>query len=161
LGLSSSGIHSNGYSLVRKVLTEAEMKRYSKDILKPTKIYVKTIISLIDRLYKETGKQIVKGIAHNTGGAFYEKLTKILPKDLGFKVYKNSWTVPQIFKLIQKKSDLDDKEMYSTFNMGVGLILVVDKKHVDLVRRYISKKSEVFAIGEVIKSSSNQKMNLL
>lgn len=124
IGLESNGIHSNGYSLVRKVLSQKELKRLSAELLKPTRIYVKPVLALLDN---PGLKKSIKGIAHITGGAFYDKIARILPKNTGALVDKHSWKAPEIFRLIQRKGNIADKEMYHTFNMGMGMVLVVDK----------------------------------
>jgi len=150
IGLASSGLHSNGFSLVRSALGSKEIKKYSKELLKPTRIYVKEILSL--------GDIAVKGIAHVTGGAFYSKATKILPKGYGMVIDKKSWKVPQIFKLIQKKGGVCEKEMYSVFNMGIGMVLVVDKECEKKIATKLGKRCKTYIIGEIAKS--NKKMVL-
>jgi len=145
IGIESSGIHSNGYSLVRKVFSENELKRMSKELLKPTRIYVKPVLSLLP------GGNL-KGIAHITGGAFYDKIARILPDNLGVRINKNSWTVPRIFRLIQNKGNIQDKEMYHTFNMGVGMVLITGngsaKSIISKLKRF---KLKSWVIGEVVK----------
>ncbi len=144
IGIASSGLHSNGFSLVRKVFNLDEQKSLSQELLRPTKIYVKPILKLIER-YK------IKGIAHITGGAFYEKLTKILPKGKCFEIQKGSWPIPKIFQIIQARAEISDKEMFTTFNMGIGLVLVVSKKDVESITRDIKKsKLKCWKIGQVI-----------
>jgi len=98
IGLESSGLHSNGYSLVRKVLSQAEMKRMSKELLVPTRIYVKQVLAVLS--------DAVHGIAHITGGAFYDKIARILPDNINVQIYKNSWNVPKLFQLIQNKGNV-------------------------------------------------------
>ncbi|MBM3248508.1 MAG: phosphoribosylformylglycinamidine cyclo-ligase [Candidatus Omnitrophica bacterium] len=147
IGLASSGIHSNGYSLVRKVLSKKEQKRYAKQILAPTKIYVKPVLDVIKNVN-------VKGISHITGGAFYGKLARILPRDKNAVVYKSSWNVPRIFGLIQKRGNISQREMYSTFNMGIGMVLAVSPKDVSRAQRILSKnKLKSWVIGEIKKGS--------
>lgn len=144
VGLASSGIHSNGYSLVRKVFSAAEQKKMAKELLTPTRIYVKEVLAA-------TEKFSIKGIAHITGGAFYEKLTKILPEGLCFLVDKKSWPVPVLFQKIQKAGKIDWQEMYRTFNMGIGMALVVDKNEAAVLRQFVRDQGiEAFIIGEVI-----------
>ncbi|HRZ40974.1 MAG TPA: phosphoribosylformylglycinamidine cyclo-ligase, partial [Candidatus Omnitrophota bacterium] len=118
IGLPSSGIHSNGYSLVRKVFSKSEQKARVREILKPTKIYIKDVLPVIEKFD-------IKGIAHVTGGAYYEKLTKILPQGLCFEIKKGSWPIPKVFKDIQAKGHVPEEDMYKTFNMGIGLAMVV------------------------------------
>lgn len=147
IGLPSSGLHSNGFSLVRKALSLAQQRRFGKELLKPTRIYVPEILALIEKIP-------VKGIAHITGGAFYEKLTKILPDGLCFSIIKGSWPVLKIFHIIQEKGRIEDSEMYRTFNMGIGLALTVAPKDVSKVKAFLKDRQlECFEIGEVIKDS--------
>jgi len=147
IGLESNGIHSNGYSLVRKALSAVELKRMSRELLKPTRIYVKPVLSLLrSTVY---GLRSVHGIAHITGGAFYDKIARILPNNVKARIYKHSWPVPEIFKFIQNKGNIEDKEMYHTLNMGIGMILIVDPKSAKFVMSHLSVKSWV--IGEVVK----------
>lgn len=151
VGLESNGVHSNGYSLVRKVFSRSELKRMSNELLKPTRIYVRAVLSLL-RWAKREKQPVVKGIAHITGGAFYSKIARILPDNLSAKINKHSWAIPKIFRLIQNKGNIEDKEMYSTFNMGVGMILIIDPK---FIKTAISKLRGLglksWHIGEVVK----------
>ncbi|MCK5491973.1 MAG: phosphoribosylformylglycinamidine cyclo-ligase, partial [Candidatus Omnitrophica bacterium] len=101
----------------------------------------------------------VKGIAHITGGAFYSKATKILSKGLGMVINKKSWDVPSIFKIMQEKGGITEKEMYTVFNMGIGMIVVVDKKNTDKIVNNLNKSYKTHIIGEVVKS--NKKMCLV
>ncbi len=148
LGIASSGLHSNGFSLVRKVFSLKEIKMYGKELLKPTRIYVKPILSLLNTQFCLKIRPI-KGIAHITGGAFYNKATKILPSGLGMVVKRNSWKVPRIFRIIQEKGKIEDKEMYSVFNMGIGMILVVDKRYCKKIIDFLEKFVKVYLIGEI------------
>jgi len=149
IGLESNGLHSNGYSLVRKVFSENELKRMSRKLLKPTRIYVKPILSLLSTI--DYRLSTINGIAHITGGAFYDKIARILPGNVNVKINKNSWAVPKIFKLIQNKGHIENKEMYHTLNMGIGLVLIVKAS---FAKTIISKLSELglksSIIGEVI-----------
>lgn len=145
LGLESSGLHSNGYSLVRKVFGEKELKRLSGELLKPTRLYAKHILPL-------TNKMRIKGIANITGGAFYDKIPRIIPKGMAIEIYKDSWKRPWIFDLIKNRGDVDDRELYRALNMGIGMVLVLDRKLVDKAQRELKRtglKSHV--IGRVIK----------
>lgn len=151
IGLESNGIHSNGYSLVRKVFSQNELKRMSKELLKPTRIYVKPVLNLL-QVTDHRLQGAIKGIAHITGGAFYDKIARILPDNVNVRINKNSWGVPKIFKLIQNKGNIEFKEMYHTFNMGVGMVLIVAP---DSVKSVVSKLAEfklkACEIGEVIR----------
>jgi phosphoribosylformylglycinamidine cyclo-ligase len=123
IGLPSSGPHSNGYSLIRKVFSNIELKKYSKQLLAPTKIYVKEVLAAIAKFNFK--KQNIVGIAHITGGSFYDKITRILPSGTSVVIEKNSWKVPEIFELIQKKGNISQGDMYRTLNMGIGMVLIV------------------------------------
>ena len=152
IGLPSSGLHSNGYSLARKALSPKEQKLYAQILLKPTCIYVKPVLALLERFS-------IKGMAHMTGGAWYEKLTKILPSGLAFSINKGSWPIPRIFTLIQDKGHVPEHEMYRTFNMGIGMSLVVAPKDVVRVQAFLRRlKVESFVIGKVVKDSRHKVM---
>jgi phosphoribosylformylglycinamidine cyclo-ligase len=151
IGLASNGIHSNGYSLVRKVFSQNELKRMSNELLKPTRIYVKPVLSLLHAT-RHTPHAVIKGIAHITGGAFYDKIARILPAKGNVRIDKNSWVVPGIFRLIQDKGNIPDKEMYHTFNMGIGMVLIVEPKSATAIISKLSKMNlKSWIIGEVIK----------
>ncbi|MCK5013129.1 MAG: phosphoribosylformylglycinamidine cyclo-ligase [Candidatus Omnitrophica bacterium] len=144
IGLPSSGLHSNGFSLARKVLSSAGQKKYAKELLAPTRIYSKEVLGLLEKFS-------VRGIAHITGGAFYDKLTKILPKGKCFAIDRGGWPVPEIFHIIQKKGKIKDREMYRTFNMGIGMALVLCPKDISAVSSYLRRKRiKHFKIGNVI-----------
>jgi phosphoribosylformylglycinamidine cyclo-ligase len=150
IGLPSSGLHSNGYSLARKALSAKEQKQYAEILMKPTCIYVKPVLALLDKFK-------IKGMAHMTGGAWYEKLTKVLPKGLCFEVGKGSWPVPRIFELIKTKGDVPENDMYRTFNMGIGFSIVVDPDDVHAVQAFLRKqKVHSFVIGRVTKDAKNK-----
>ncbi|VAX35946.1 Phosphoribosylformylglycinamidine cyclo-ligase [hydrothermal vent metagenome] len=144
IGLPSTGLHSNGFSLARKVFSVKEQKKYAKELLTPTRIYTKEILAILEKFS-------VKGLAHITGGAFYEKLTKILPKGKCFAIDKKSWLVPKIFRLIQEKGNVAEEEMYRTFNMGIGMAMVVAKKDVQRMKVFLkNKRIKFYSIGEVV-----------
>jgi len=145
IGLESSGIHSNGYSLVRKALSQNELKRMSKELLTPTRIYVKQVLSLLP-------DKNIKGIAHITGGAFYDKIARILPHNTNVIIDKNSWGVPKIFRLIQNKGNVLQREMYHTLNMGIGMVLIVEKNSANsIIAKLKNQKLKSWIIGEVVK----------
>lgn len=146
LGISSSGPHSNGYSLIRKVFSKHEMKKQFKNILlKPTAIYVRPILTLLERVK-------VNGIAHITGGGFYDNILRILPKKHVAVLNPHSWHVPKIFKIIQERSNLDSKDMYRTFNMGIGMVSILKRDDASKAKKILSRFNlNSFIIGEVVK----------
>jgi phosphoribosylformylglycinamidine cyclo-ligase len=157
IGLGSSGLHSNGYSLVRKVLfdkagygvedilTELGGPTLGEVLLTPTRIYAKTILALLKEFE-------IKGMAHITGGGITENVPRILPKGAQALIRPKTWDVPPIFKLVQKKAGVDNAEMFRAFNMGIGMALVVPKKQADKVLKKAAKLGEkAFLIGEIVK----------
>jgi phosphoribosylformylglycinamidine cyclo-ligase len=151
IGLESSGLHSNGFSLVRKVLSANELKRMSEELLKPTRIYVKPVLALLNAPRSKSGLAI-KGISHITGGAFYDKIARILPDNVDVRINKGAWTIPEIFHLIQNKGSIDDREMFHTLNMGIGMVLIVSPQAVGPVRAALAQsKVKSWVIGEVVK----------
>ncbi|MFA5034196.1 MAG: phosphoribosylformylglycinamidine cyclo-ligase [Candidatus Margulisiibacteriota bacterium] len=164
IGLASSGLHSNGYSLARKVIFEKgnigpsdkidDFNRSIGDVLlTPTKIYTPLILELISKF-------TIKGISHITGGGIPENLGRVLPQKRQAVIELNSWEIPRIFKLIKKLGEVDHAEMYKTFNMGIGMILVVSAKEADKVMQHLAKKKEkAFLIGEI--SKGNQEVIII
>ncbi len=156
IGLKSSGIHSNGYSLVRQLFNPENLEELNKFdeelgatpaevILTPTKIYVKTILDLIEKFE-------VKGLAHITGGGFIENIPRIIPKGLGVKIDRNSYEVPAIFKALQRRAGIEDRKMYNTFNMGIGMVACVAPEIADDVVKYLKSVGEdAVILGKVIK----------
>ncbi|MDI6731499.1 MAG: phosphoribosylformylglycinamidine cyclo-ligase [Candidatus Margulisbacteria bacterium] len=156
IGIASSGLHSNGYTLARKVLIDhakLELKAYNEDLgkslgeelLTPTKIYVRLMLDLIKR-YE------IKGMAHITGGGLLENVARVLPPKTQAVIDFGSWPVYQIFKMIQRLGKVDQNEMYQTFNMGIGMVLVVAEKNVDKVLKYLAKQKEkAYVIGSIDK----------
>ena len=156
IGMASTGVHSNGFSLVRKVF-EQEMtkeglgtyydvlgKTLGEALLAPTRIYVKALKSL-----KEAGVQ-VKACSHITGGGFYENVPRMLPEGVHAVIHKNSYEVPAIFKLLAQRGDIEEKMMYNTFNMGIGLVLAVDPADVDTVMAAVKAAGETpYVIGSI------------
>lgn len=154
IGLASSGLHSNGYSLVRKLLnpTAEKLGEYvaslgitlGEELIKPTKIYVKTILDLKDK-YK------INGISHITGGGFIENIPRMIPDGLRVKINKGTWPVLPIFKLLQELGDIKERDIYNTFNMGIGMVLAVDKEIAGQVAAYLNENDgNAYIIGEVI-----------
>jgi phosphoribosylformylglycinamidine cyclo-ligase len=147
IGIASSGFHSNGFSLVRKVLSESFVREHAEEILKPTKIYVKPILSLIK-------KEPVCAMAHITGGGFFDNIPRVLPQGCGVKIHMGSWPVPRVFRWVEKNGRTPAKEMYRTFNMGIGMVLVVPKEKALKVISHLSKfKEHAWVIGEIVKGN--------
>ena len=148
IGLASSGLHSNGFSLVRKLFSKNELKKRAKEFLTPTRIYTKPVLSLL-----RTNEQTIKGIAHITGGAFIDKIPRIIPQGRAMEICKNSWPVPKIFREIKTRAELTAHEMLRTFNMGIGMVLVVSPKNSAKVIRYLKQKFSLpsWEIGEIVK----------
>ena len=150
IGLASSGPHSNGYSLIRKIystkkLTDSSNKKLLNAIMKPTKIYSE-IIRKINR--SNSG---ITGIAHITGGGLSENIPRIMTNDLGIIINKNNWKLPSLFLDIMDKSKLNFQEMSRVFNMGIGMVLSVKKKHVQSVKKSLNSINEkYYIIGEVV-----------
>jgi phosphoribosylformylglycinamidine cyclo-ligase len=150
IGLASNGIHSNGYSLVRSVLSKIEIRRMSSELLKPTRIYVKPVLALLERFNR--GRCAISGISHITGGAFYDKIGRILPQNIDVVIRRSAWSVPQIFKLIQLKGKISDAEIYHTLNMGIGMVLVVKENIAqDVIKALETHKVKSGIIGEAVR----------
>ena len=154
IGMASSGVHSNGFSLVRKVfeMTKESLDTYYDELgktlgealLAPTRIYVKAL-----KAVKNAGVK-VKGCSHITGGGFYENIPRMLPDGVRAVVKKDSYEVPAIFKLLQKTGDIAEQMMYNTFNMGIGMVLAVDPADVDATLAALAKTGDqAWLIGEV------------
>lgn len=160
IGLRSSGIHSNGFSLVRKVFFDkAKMKitqnltKYGlnttlgAELIKPTRIYVKSILKVLN---KHKTQKIVKGIAHITGGGLLENIPRILPEGCAVQLERDRWDAPGIFKIIQDVGNIHDHEMFHVFNMGIGMVLIVSKTDVETVLNDLRQAKEPgIVIGEV------------
>jgi len=157
IALPSSGVHSNGFSLVRKVfdvensdikkpLPELGGKSIGETLLTPTKIYVKPILALLEKV-------TVKGISHITGGGFYENIPRSIPDGLGAKVDKDAVRILPIFDLIAKVGSISERDMFNTFNMGVGMCVIVGNEDVEEALRILKENDEdAYVIGTVIKS---------
>lgn len=154
IGLASSGVHSNGFSLVRKIfdVEHADFnntygileKPLGETLLTPTKIYVKSILALLNEV-------TVKSISHITGGGFYENIPRSLPKGLTAKINRSAIKVLPIFDLIQKEGNIPERDMFNTFNMGVGMVVCVDKADVDKALACLNASGEdAYVIGELV-----------
>ena len=157
IGLKSSGVHSNGFSLVRKVfdVNKENLNEYVESLgctvgealLKPTKIYVKPILQLIEQVK-------VKGISHITGGGFYENMPRMLRDGVALKINKNSYEIPPIFKLIAERGNIPERDMYNTFNMGIGMAVIVPENEVEKSLEILRQAGEeAYLIGEVIEGN--------
>ena len=154
IGLSSSGVHSNGFSLVRKVFNineETVKKTYpeldkplGETLLTPTKIYVKPLLALIEKCN-------VKAVSHITGGGFYENIPRMLKDGMSAKINKSAVPVLPIFNVIQKEGNISEHDMFNTFNMGVGMVIAIDKNQVDTALSVLAQAGEkAFVLGEVV-----------
>jgi len=163
IGLTSNGLHSNGFSLARKILLESNKYKIEdkvssfeeylgEELLTPTKIYVHPVLHLL-------GKYKILGIAHITGGGLSENIPRILPEGVAARINQKSWPKPPIFSLIQKEGKISDEEMYRTFNMGIGMVLIV---RVDKTEQIINELGQIdfpsYIIGKVVKGEQKVKM---
>jgi len=150
VGLASSGLHSNGYSLVRKVLTGKELKgSLGRMALKPTRIYVQPVLKVLKKIR-------IKAMAHITGGGFYDNLPRMLPAGYAVRIKEGEWPVPPIFSVIQKKGGIENSEMYRTLNMGIGMALVFNSRDTGrALKMFASLGEKAYVIGEVVKGPGN------
>ncbi|MCI8621724.1 MAG: phosphoribosylformylglycinamidine cyclo-ligase [Clostridia bacterium] len=163
IGISSSGVHSNGFSLVRKVfdVNKDNLNEYREELgktlgealLEPTKIYVKPVLKVLEEID-------VKGISHVTGGGFYENLPRMLNENVAINIKKDSYELPALFKLIQDKGNIPERDMYNTFNMGIGMCMIVSPNDVNQTLEILQKQGETaFEIGEIVKG--NKEINII
>jgi len=148
IGLASSGLHSNGYSLARKAFTERELKGgVGKELLRPTKIYCSDILKVLKAVP-------IKSMAHITGGGFYDNIPRVIPEGLAVRIAKGSWPVPAIFRKVASKGRVGEREMFRTFNMGIGMALVVSPGHADRTLSLFARLGQkAWIIGEVVKGT--------
>lgn len=145
LGLASSGVHSNGFTLLQRVLPSSDLKRWGRELLTPTRIYVGPVHRLLRQRIP------IRGIAHITGGSFLEKIPRIVPEGLSVALRKGSWPVPSIFRRIQS-AGISEKEMFRTFNMGIGMVLVLPPSSVAAAQKALKREGLANGvIGEVTK----------
>ena len=144
IALPSSGVHSNGFSLVRKVFSEDQLRgELGRELLTPTRIYVKPVLGLLEQVE-------VHSVAHITGGGFYENIPRALPKGLGVRIPKSGIRTPEIFARIAKAGSIPERDMFNTFNMGVGLCLTVRSGDADQAIRVLAMLGqEAYVLGEV------------
>ena len=167
LGLASSGAHSNGYSLIRHLITRSgidfesdadgffEGKKFKDVVMAPTKIYVKSILKLIEALP-------VKGMAHITGGGITENIPRVLPAGLTAEINAKSWDLPPLFKWLQAQGNITHSEMYKTFNCGIGMAVIVAKEHATQARQLLEENGEtVFEIGFIRTQGANEAQTLV
>ncbi|MFW6006647.1 MAG: phosphoribosylformylglycinamidine cyclo-ligase [Halanaerobiales bacterium] len=155
LGFPSSGVHSNGFSLIRYLINKKDElnlemevsgieKSLGKELLTPTRIYVKTVLPLINKFN-------IKGISHITGGGLIENLPRIIPESLQAEIEVNNWPSLPIFDFVQKQGKVKDKEMFKTFNMGIGLVLIISPEEEKSIKQTLKQQGEeVYTIGEVV-----------
>ena len=159
IGLPSSGLHSNGFSLVRKIVFErmkftgdekfSDEKTLGEELLTPTRLYPATVLPLI----KKFGEKI-HGLIHVTGGGFYDNIPRALPEGLGATIDADSWSVPKIFKCLQEWGNVPRREMFRTFNCGIGMILIVDEEALPDIDAHLNGNFEEFyRIGRVVEGN--------
>ena len=158
LGLPSSGLHSNGYSLVRKICFDVKGfkgdeyldelgKTIGEELLTPTRLYPRVCLPLIEKFK-------LHGMAHITGGGFYENIPRALPDDMGCEVDATAWPVPPIFKCLKEWGNVEWREMYRTFNMGIGMVIMVDAAEAEAVKAHLAAQGETcYEIGRVTKGA--------
>ena len=158
LGLPSSGVHSNGYSLVRRIVFDKmgfkgdevfdELgKSIGEELLTPTRLYPRVCLPLIE-------KYDIHGMVHITGGGYYENIPRALPDNMGAEINADKWTVPAVFELLQKWGNVDWKEMYRTFNMGIGMIIIASPDEAEKIKADLAEQEEFcFEIGHVTEGS--------
>ena len=156
LAIPSSGLHSNGYSLVRYVLNKKKINIKKNnflrtELLRPTKIYVKEVLKLID-------KNLINGCANITGGGLADNIKRIIPENLVAEIDLNKINTSKIFRWL-KKNDISDKEMLKTFNCGVGFCLIISPKNLDKVKKYFTKEFKPYVIGKISKGKNKVKLN--
>ena len=151
LGLASSGAHSNGYSLIRKLIEKSGIdfesdfhgKKFKDVVMAPTKIYVKSLLQLLEAMP-------VKGMAHITGGGITENIPRVLPEGLTAEIQKNSWELPALFGWLQTQGNIEPLEMYRTFNCGIGMAVIVAKENAQKAKALLEGAGEtVYDIGVI------------
>lgn len=149
LGLAASGFHSNGYSLLRKIFSEEELcGSVGRELLIPTKIYVKPVLGLLNRVE-------LHGIINITGGGFIDNLPRVIPKGLGALIDRRSWPRPKLFQQVQDSGNISNFEMARTFNMGIGMVLILQKNQAIEAQKLLKKQNlSSWVIGEIVKSAS-------
>jgi phosphoribosylformylglycinamidine cyclo-ligase len=167
IGFASSGVHSNGFSLVRNLLLErkgyslnesipalealGDERTLGETLLTPTKLYVKSILSILERVQ-------IKGMAHITGGGFIENIPRMLPEGVNVRIEDGSWPILPIFQLMQQDGDISHRDMFTTFNMGIGMVLVVDAADAELVLELARAAGEAaYRIGDTVAGAAGER----
>ena len=160
IAVGSDGFHSNGYSLIRKILkdTKADLsqvideKKLLDHLLTPTRIYTKTILDLIQKIE-------IKSIAHITGGGIIENIPRTMPKNMSVTIDTGTWNMPPIFNWLSEQGNINQNEMFRTFNCGIGLVLCVNHKDVDKTINFLSNNNETaWKVGKVIENNGREKV---
>jgi phosphoribosylformylglycinamidine cyclo-ligase len=156
LGLASTGCHSNGYSLIRKLFSARELAgAVGRRLLTPTRIYVRPVLGLLKRLP-------LKGIVNITGGGFYDNLPRVMPHGVRAEVRAGAWPVPKLFELIQNSGNITDFEMHRTFNMGIGMALILAPRAVEAARRFLKRRGIAsWDIGRIAASKGRPGVEIL
>ena len=167
LGIASSGLHSNGFSLVRKVIALTglsyssscpwdEHKTLALNLLEPTRIYVKQVLPA-------TREGLLKGMSHITGGGFTENIPRVLPKEMGVWIDASAWQLPPVFRFLMQHGGIEPSEMARTFNNGIGLVIIVGRENVERTMEVLQGSSgaaAVYRIGEVTDTTGVEMRNL-
>jgi phosphoribosylformylglycinamidine cyclo-ligase len=145
IGLASSGLHSNGYSLARKAFTEKELRsEIGRELLKPTRIYTRPILDVLKSVK-------IKAMAHITGGGFTDNIPRVIPPGLTVVIEEGRWPIPPIFRLIQERCGVDEHEIFRTLNMGIGMVLVVGPKDAEkAIALFAKMRQKAYVIGELV-----------
>jgi len=146
IGLASSGLHSNGYSLARKVFSHKEIKgEWGAELLRPTRIYTRPVLRVLKKVQ-------IKALAHITGGGFYDNIPRVIPEGLTVRINKGSWPIPRVFCVIQERGRVNEREMFRTFNMGIGMVAVVAVKDAPgTIRLFERVGQKAWLIGELVR----------
>ena len=160
IGLASSGIHSNGYSLVRRILLDQLRlqpdslleecgRTVAEELLEPTRIYVKPVLNLLDRFP-------IAGMVHITGGGFYDNIPRILPRSCRARICRDSWDMPPVFRVLQEKGSVSDEEMYHVFNNGIGYMIVTPAEEVSKILEHLEAIGQkAYHMGEIVSRKEN------
>lgn len=165
LGLASSGAHSNGFSLIRKIISHANAKPtdlldgrpLSDVVMEPTRLYVKSMLSAL-----AAHREAIKGMAHITGGGLLENIPRVLPKNTAARIQRDAWEMPALFKWLQENGGVADEEMWRVFNCGIGMVVVVPAAQADAVAAHLSEQGEtVYRLGEIVERVADQPQVLM